>query len=345
MKNLYLITAWLFFTYAYSQCPSGTITISSQSQIDSFTATYPGCTGVNGNIFISGNNISSLEGLSQITTVGGQLTVYLCPNLTNLNGLQNISTINTVSIQNNNNLTSLAGLQGLTTLSYVLGIVGNPLINNLNGLQQLTSVGGYINISGNGITSVEGLNNLQTIGSRLDMENNYNLTSLSAFMNLTSIGGSILIKNSPLLQTLSGLDNINPQTIDTVNISNCTSLSFCSVASICNFLLNIGGGTFANNLPGCNNGTEISNVCNLGTEDLNAGKFAVTPNPTTDFLYITASDNAQATNFIVSDLSGKIILDAQNRDNKIDVSHLSNGLYILSIIGDRATSKIKFVKK
>ena len=251
----------------------------------------------------------------------------------------------TVSIQNNNNLTSLAGLQSLNTLSYVLGIVGNPLLNNLNGLQQLTSVGGYINISGNGITSVEGLNNLQTIGSRIDMENNYNLTSLSAFINLTSIGGYILIKNSPLLQTLSGLDNINPQTIDTINIENCTSLSFCSVASVCYFVQNIGGGTFSNNLPGCNNGNEISNVCNLSTGSLSPAKFAVAPNPTTDFLNITASDNTQATNFIISDLSGKIILDEVNRDNKIDVRQLSSGIYILSVISNDIVIKSKFIKK
>ena len=144
MKTLYLITAWLFTTIVYSQCPSGTITISNQNQINNFAATYSGCTNITGDLFISGNNISSLQGLSQITTVAGQTTVYLCPNLTSLDGLQNISSMDTISIGFNSNLTSLAGLQSLVTLSNVLSINANPLLNNLNGLQQLTAVGNSI---------------------------------------------------------------------------------------------------------------------------------------------------------------------------------------------------------
>ena len=345
MKKLYPIAALLFFTFGYSQCPPGTITISSQNQIDTFAATYPGCTNVTGDIFISGNNITSLEGLSQITTIGGQLTVYLCPNLTNLNGLQNISSMTTADIAYNSNLTNLSGLQSLTTLSNVLGITGNPLINNLDGLQQLTSVGNSVFISGNGITSVEGINNLQTIGLHFRMENNYNLTSLSAFMNLTSIGGYILIKNSPSLATLSGLDNINPQTITAVNIENCTSLSFCSVASICYFVQNISGGTFANNLPGCNNGTEISNICNLEISESDQLTYQIAPNPTSDFLYVNNINDVTPKQYEISDISGKIVITTTAAGNMIDVSQLSNGLYILSIESAEGISKSKFIKE
>lgn len=345
MKHLYTYFLALFCLTAAAQCPTGNVNLSTQAEVDAFAVSYPTCTNISGNLFISGSGITNLAPLGQIASVTGSLTVYLCSSLQNLNGL-NISSIGgNCDLSVNSQLANITGLQYVTTIGGSFIINGTSALTSLNGLQNLISVGNLVSIKGAGMDNLNGLENLTSIGFFLEISNNPYLTSLSALSNLATIGGYIDIQNNPVLTTLSGLDNINPSSITAILIRNCPTLSFCSVQSFCYFVQNINGGTFTNNLPGCNSGTEISNVCNLGTEDLNAVKFAVAPNPTTDFLYITTSDNAQATNFIVSDLSGKVILDIQNCENKIDVSHLSNGLYILTLIGDQVISKNKFVKK
>ncbi|MBC7607248.1 MAG: T9SS type A sorting domain-containing protein [Burkholderiales bacterium] len=345
MKNLYISLLLFIIISSSAQCPVGNVTLSSQAEVNAFAVNFPNCTQITGNLYVTGSGITDLTPLSQINSVSGELAVYFSPSIERLNGLNGITSVGTISLGGNAILNDISALSNLTTVSNTLSVSNCPQLTSLNGLQGITATGGLVSLKGLGVTDLTGLNNLASIGFFLDISYNPLLTSLNGLNNLTSIGAYLQMLNNPLLIDLTGIANINPLSITALVIRNCTSLSYCSVASICYFVQNISGGTMTNNLPGCNNGTEISNVCNLGTEDLNAGKFAVMPNPTTDFLYITASDNAQATNFIVSDLSGKIILDAQNRDNKIDVSHLSNGLYILSIIGDRATSKIKFVKK
>ncbi|MFZ1703798.1 MAG: hypothetical protein WAT79_05600, partial [Saprospiraceae bacterium] len=49
------------------------IVFSTQSEVDNFPTNYPGCTTIDGNVGITGNNITNLNGLSQITQIGGSL--------------------------------------------------------------------------------------------------------------------------------------------------------------------------------------------------------------------------------------------------------------------------------
>jgi len=127
-KLLLLFTAVLihFTTTNAQSCLPGGITFNTQEQIDSFQTNYPGCTEIEGNVKIQGNDIANLNGLSVLTSITG-----------------------TLEIRYNPLLVSLAGLEGLNSVGGDLSIYNNPLITNLTGLDNLTFIGGSLELSRN----------------------------------------------------------------------------------------------------------------------------------------------------------------------------------------------------
>jgi len=131
---------------AWAQCPTGSITLSTQAQIDSFAADYPGCTEIPGHVII-GSAVTSLGGLNQITSIGG-LTINGNYALTDLTGLNNLTSVGDsyILIRGNTNLTSLIGLENVTSIDGNLLIFRNNNLTNLVGLDNLTTVGGVFTI-------------------------------------------------------------------------------------------------------------------------------------------------------------------------------------------------------
>lgn len=68
-------------------CPPGGMTFTSQTQIDSFAINYPDCYKIFGHVMITSDGINNLNGLSQITTVDGNLSICDNPLLTNISDL------------------------------------------------------------------------------------------------------------------------------------------------------------------------------------------------------------------------------------------------------------------
>ena len=172
-----------FFLSAWAQCPQGDITFYSQGQVDNFVVSYPNCTEIAGDVIIGTNtttNIVNLNGLSQITTIGGRLF-----------------------IRHNIELTDLAGLNNLTSIGESVWIQANPALTSLIGLNNLASVNGYLHIESNGgLTNLTGLNNLISVG-RLYIESNSGLINLTGLNNLTTIGGDFLIERNTSLTSLA----------------------------------------------------------------------------------------------------------------------------------------------
>lgn len=77
MKTQLLITSgFLIFTFSLfsqSSCLPEGITFTSQEQIDNFQINYPGCTEIEGDLIISGEDITNLEGLNMVTDIVGFL--------------------------------------------------------------------------------------------------------------------------------------------------------------------------------------------------------------------------------------------------------------------------------
>ena len=150
----FLILLSCFFSNAvFAQCPTGDITLSTQTEVNEFATNYPGCTAIPAGveITISGNNIFHLDGLLVLTEINGNLEIEDCDDLTSLAGLQNITTVNPdgeIEIENCDALTSLNGLQNLTSC-HNLEIKHNASLSDISALQNLANVSGEFVVKNN----------------------------------------------------------------------------------------------------------------------------------------------------------------------------------------------------
>lgn len=82
----------------------------------------------------------------------------------------------------------------------------------------------------------------------------------------------------------------------------------------------------------------------LSSSESTTNTLQIIPNPTTDYLYIEngIETSSKATIF---DLAGKKLSEIEYAANQIDVRHLSNGMYILTIESKGKTQTFKFVKE
>lgn len=74
-------------------------------------------------------------------------------------------------------------------------------------------------------------------------------------------------------------------------------------------------------------------------------QYTIYPNPCKNFLFLNKVEQTNNFNIEVYDLTGRIILKENLRSNKIDVSKLQKGYYILKINSSEEPSTIKFIKE
>jgi hypothetical protein len=280
MKNLFILLFGLFlsFTGSSQSCLPQGITFSSQSEINNFQINYPNCTQIEGLVQIIGSDITNLNGLNVLTSVGGGLFIKSCHNLSSLTGLHNITSIGMLLyLYDNESLTSLTGLDNLTSvmdiqicwcssltsltglgsLSSFTGnfyITNNPALTSLTGLNSLTHIGGSLTIWSCGhLTSLAGLESLTIIGSsggNLDLYTNDSLIDLTGLNNVTSIG-VLLINSNPAITSLTGLNNVtfiggatissNNSLTSLMGLNNVTSSMINLIISSNNSLTNLEG--------------------------------------------------------------------------------------------------------
>src|SRR5690606_18327572 len=116
-------------------------------------------TSVGGHLYIRSNSsLNNLDGLSNLTSVGGYLRIYNNSNLTDLDGLSNLTSIGGyLVIESNSSLTDISGLQNidpasiLSTNGFGLYIVGNTSLSvcNLENFCTYLAGSGPRTISGN----------------------------------------------------------------------------------------------------------------------------------------------------------------------------------------------------
>jgi len=203
--------------FAQGCLPEG-ITFATQAQIDSFPINYPGCTVIEGNVIIRGGDITNLNGLSVLTSIGGNLEIGLDPGfgvyngnpiLTSLDGLQGLTLIGGgLRICSDDLLLSLSGLDNLISIGGDLDIYMSSSITSIASLDGLTNIPGHLRIEGSSLTSLSGLENVTSIGGYLTIGGNGVLTSLSALGGLTAIGGGLDISGNGALTSLTGLEGI-----------------------------------------------------------------------------------------------------------------------------------------
>lgn len=313
-------------------------------------------TTISRNIQINNNPVlSSLTGLESLEYIGENIRIDNNDSLTDLTGLNNLVTVEEgVIICNNDGLVSLDGLNKLINPGGI-SIWDNPLLSDLSNMNYITSVNGQFLIrNNNSLTSLNGFENLNSVSGHMFIESNYFLESLAGLgslstiggnftissctalpdlyglENLVSLGGNLEITDNNALESLVGIDNLQESSIANLVITYNPQLSYCHVASICDYLSSPNGNiTIYVNNSGCNNSTEIHNLClvSISKNEKNCN-ISVYPNPTDGIVTIEAN-NIISTN--VTSLAGVTVMN-QNDSPKIDMSNLPDGIYFLSII-------------
>jgi len=307
---------------------------------------------IGGSLEISNNNaLTNLTGLGNITPIGGNVKIWSNKTLTSLTGLDNLTSIGGwLVIDENDAMTSLTGLDNLTSIGDGFDFYENDVLTNLAGLDNLTTIGGVFIISQNdALTNLAGLDNLTSIGGEFfSIYYNAALTDLTGLDNLTSIGGHLAISDNDaltkgaiaivyndILTSLSGLDNIAAASMDSLLIYDNIALTTCEVLSVCNYLA-IPGGTVAihDNAIGCNSPEEVQDSCEANAVSIDEqyikDNLELFPNPAHQELNISVEG------YIIQDvriynLAGQQMIVVSPVSNKVDISSLQPGMYIVEV--------------
>lgn len=373
-KHVYILTLLTLltihlFTYSQGCLPEG-ITFSYQEQIDNFQTNYPGCTEIEGSVYINAN-INNLNGLIVIKSIGEYLGIDDAEYLTSLNGLDSLKHIGgDLKIWANVSLVDLEGLNALTSIGGGLLAWSTVNLKNFNGLGSLKSIGEGVRIEYNSkLESLQGFNSLDTIGWGVTILSNYKLKSLSGLNNLNHLNGLNIVFNDSLtnlngleilksiryalrmyentsLNDISALANTTLDSIMAFQIVSNDSLSTCEIYSICKFLSGFPGIVeIHDNAIGCNSRLEIEDACPMGREELLsiANNIKIFPNPAKKTISIVSANHTKIQQIKIFNQTGVLCFEANNPQIKIDVSSLQPGLYFVEIKTDLRITRIKLI--
>ncbi len=374
MKKLIFLIVLAFIiqaTVSSQPCLPEGITFTTQAEIDNFQINHPNCTEIEGNVEIHGNDITNLNGLIVLESIGGYLVIQNNNLLTNLTGLDTLSSIGIFIINNNCSLTSLSGLSGLSSIKGSLAIKFNNSLINLSGLNAVISINGLLYIGSNdSLTSLTGLDALNYIADYMEIRNNDALTNLNGLEALTSIGGDLWIYDNNELISLSGLvalssiggelyiganynltslvgiENIDYNTITGIHISYNESLSTCEVQSICDYLSNpMGQIDIQSNATGCNSPEEVEEACeSIGIPNINAESgFLIYPNPAKMEIFISCNNGTIINEVNIYNQIGQKVFHKKSITNSIDVSKLRQGIYIIELLTNDSKIRKKLI--
>jgi hypothetical protein len=283
---------------------NGNLTIANCTNLTNLEG-LSNLTTVTGNLVIGGTSISNLNPLTSLTTFNsivlngnnsltdiqtlsnisgsltGNITIINNQNLTNLNGLQNITQATNLNISNNASLQSINGLSGLTTLtnsfSNTLTIENNPLLVSLNGLNNLVNLpnnGGVRIISNTSLTDIGALATISNL-AYLEIINNTNLSTcaIAPVCNLLNVNTSnaFISGNGTNCSSKTVVQNICDTLANPCPSGNVTFLTQAEVdtfvaqypnCTIINGNLNIGpvssGTSSITNISGLSNLTQVN---------------------------------------------------------------------------------------
>lgn len=187
--------------------------------------------------------VQNLDALTSLTGPFNLIRVSDMPQLTNLNGLVNIGSINALNIANNSLITALPNWN-LSSVSFIQ-ISNNPALTSIASLSGATSL---IAQTGNIVLTING---------------NNSLTNLQGLQNIVNVNGfNININSNALLTDISALNNVNVSTIGFLSIGNNSNLSACNETWVCDLLaLNDDLAFISNNAPSCSDNQTVITSC------------------------------------------------------------------------------------
>ncbi len=189
-----------------AQCP-GNLYLPEQERVDSFQVWNPGCTSIEGDVEIFAN-VDNLLGISPITNISGNLLIRDAPNLTSLEGLQNLQSLDYLAIRDCPNLSDISALNSLQNVKGISlersGIHEVPQFENISSnldfmrFIELPHVE-VLSIAEN-VTIMEYAQILRNESLKVVSDFNGYLGNAGTFRNLSIIGNNSL-------EEISGFDN------------------------------------------------------------------------------------------------------------------------------------------
>jgi len=208
-------------------CTPNDIILNTQLAVDNFQTDHGPCDTILNKLVVSGADITNLNGLAGVVSVGTDIELLNNPVLADVSGLANItSTGNRVTISNNTVLASLP-LTALATIGTDLELLGNPALADVSGLGNVSSTGNRVTISNNAVLASLPLTSLVTVGTDLELLNNPMLTDLSGLASVASTGNRATIQNNATLGSLNGLNALIAVGTD-LQLNNNAALADCS---------------------------------------------------------------------------------------------------------------------
>ncbi|MBS1509467.1 MAG: hypothetical protein JST86_01405 [Bacteroidetes bacterium] len=210
----------------------------SSIDMNSLTSAY-------GFLFSDMPNLVTISGLTTNFPNAGIGTFWMInTGITNLTGMEGVTSATNFYLWSNPNLTSLQGLQNLSgNIGGGISIHDNPLLNDVSALSNITTINdGTLEFDSNpALINLAGVGNITTIGRGLWITNNSNLPSLA------DLNANLVIQN-------------NGNT-DSVRITDNNQLALCSFTPLCNYLNIDGRADIENNATGCSSIAEILASC------------------------------------------------------------------------------------
>ncbi len=356
IQNISLLISFLLIainSFSQSCLPDG-ITFNNQIQIDSFSINYPGCKEIEGNVMITGGNISNLLGLNEITKVDGNVNIINADSLITLQGLNNLCEIGEqlwigyYGPYGNMSLESFSGLERLKSIGQGLVVVYNPKIENFIGFDSLRYVYNLEIGPNEALENLIGLYSLDTIDYGLIIGSTKNLVDLTGLNNLSYVNHYIEIHYNESLYSLYGLDSLNKNSIDYhLHVNNNPKLSQCDAVSICEYLADSNcNATIYNNDNGCNSTDEVIQSCFviIPNNENSTNDISLYPSPVYDIINIRYNKELKIKEINIFDLNGSLRLKHNIESSKIDISKLNSGIYIIELKTSDLINRKKIIK-
>lgn len=330
-------------TLAIYTCPSSSclpegITFTTQEQIDNFQINNPGCTEIEGEVTIEGWNITNLNGLNLLTSIGGYLKVRYNSSLTSLTGLDNLTSIGG-GLQigdydyGNPALTSLSGLDNLISIGGNMFIGYNPELTDLTGLESVTSLQGDLTITGNNsLTNCAIQNNCNYLNAPNGVVEIYNngsgCNSQSEVVNACGGSAPCLPYGNYYLLSQADVDNFQinfPACNDLAGNLTITGNSIVNLTGL-NQVYSIGGSVSINYCDNLENLNGLENLYTIG------GSFSLHDNHRIkDFSGLENLDSIGALVIGWTDDGGSGGPIPGGNDSLVSLSSLSNLTYVRGI--------------
>ncbi len=167
-------------------------------------------TTISGNLNITANNsIENFHGLENLTSVLGDFTISFNNQLKTCDGLTNLTSIGgDLDIYDNNRIYNLYGLENLKSVGGSMRLWQNDDLLGVNGLTNLTFIDGSLTIREDELKNLDGLESLISIGDYLSIRRNNRLRNIYGLTNLTSIGGYLDVEGNDVLLNVDSLNNL-----------------------------------------------------------------------------------------------------------------------------------------